>query len=170
VAIALGGLALAFGESLQLGTGGRAALAAGAVLASPLASAIGNVALKRRAHDVEALVLNGWAMLGAGVLLLAVSGLGEDWGTTAWTAGSVGSILYLSAVGTAFTFVTLTVLLRELPAVTTSFISLLIPFGALAFGALLRDEAVTAAAVAGAALVAGGIAVAQWPARRRSVT
>jgi drug/metabolite transporter (DMT)-like permease len=170
VAIALGGLALAFGESLQLGTGGRAALAAGAVLASPLASAIGNVALKRRAHDLDALVLNGWAMLGAGVLLLAVSALGEDWGTTAWTAGSVGSILYLSAVGTAFTFVTLTVLLRELPAVTTSFISLLIPFGALAFGALLRDEAITAAAVAGAALVAAGIGVAQWPARERSVT
>jgi drug/metabolite transporter (DMT)-like permease len=170
VAVALAGLALAFGESLHLGTGGRAALAAGAVVASPLASAIGNVSIKRRGEGLDPLVLNGWAMLGAGALLLAVSGASESWGTTEWTAGSIGSILYLAAIGTAFTFVTLTVLLRELPAVTISFISLLLPFGALAFGALLRDEAVTGAAVAGAVLVAAGIAVAQWPARRRAAT
>jgi drug/metabolite transporter (DMT)-like permease len=44
----------------------------------------------------------------------------------------------------------------------------LIPFGALALGALLRGEELTVAAVAGAALVAAGIAVAQWPARRRA--
>lgn len=48
---------------------------------------------------------------------------------------------------------------------TTSFISVLLPFGALAFGALLEDELVTSAALAGAALVALGIAVAQWPRR-----
>ena len=47
--------------------------------------------------------------------------------------------------GTAFTFVTLTVLLRELPTVTVSFISMIIPFGALALGALFRDEQVTVA-------------------------
>jgi drug/metabolite transporter (DMT)-like permease len=37
-----------------------------------------------------------------------------------------------------------------------------IPFGALALGALLRDERVTALAVAGAVLVVAGVAVAQW--------
>jgi drug/metabolite transporter (DMT)-like permease len=155
----------ASGESLELGRGERAALAAAAVLLSPVASAVGNVAIKRRGARVDALVLNGWAMLGAGALLLAVSAPTEDWGATAWTTASIGSILYLAALGTAFSFVTLTVLLRELPAVTVSFISLLIPFGALALGALLRDETVTGAAVGGAALVAGGIALAQWPRR-----
>ena len=78
-------------------------------------------------------------------------------------------MLYLAAAGTAFTFVALTLLLRELPAVTTSFISVLLPFGALAFGALLEDEVVTGAALAGAALVALGIAVAQWPRRSSPV-
>jgi drug/metabolite transporter (DMT)-like permease len=166
VGIALGGLVLAFGESLHLGHGAHVALAAAAVLASPLASAIGNVSIKRRGGRLDPVVLNGWAMLGGGAALLAISALSEDWGATVWSAKAVGSILYLAALGSAFTFVTLTVLLRELPAVTTSFIALLIPFGALALGALLRDERVTAAAVAGAALVAAGIAVAQWPARR----
>ena len=39
-------------------------------------------------------------------------------------------------------------LLRELPAVTVSYITLLLPFGALVFGAALYDERITAAAVA----------------------
>jgi len=58
-------------------------------------------------------------------------------------------------------FVAMTVLLRELPAVTMSFITLLLPFGALAFGAVLYDEAISAPALAGAVLVALGLLVAQ---------
>jgi drug/metabolite transporter (DMT)-like permease len=167
VAVALGGLALAFGQSLHLG-GRHAAPAAAAVVLSPLASAIGNVGIKRRGARLDPLALNGWAMLGGGVLLLAVSGLSERWGATSWSADSVFSILYLALFGTGFTFVTLTILIRELPVVTTSFISLVIPFGALALGALVRGEKVTGLAVAGAVLVAGGIAVAQLPIRRRA--
>ena len=81
------------------------------------------------------------------MLLLAVCAPTEDWGATTWSLAAIGSILYLAAFGTGFTFVTLTVLLRELPAVTVSFISMIIPFGALALGALFRDETVTALAV-----------------------
>lgn len=161
VAIAIGGLALAFRESVSLGDDEWAALAATAVAVSPIFSAAGNVGIKLRGGAVDAVSLNAWAMLLAGVVLLAVSAVTEDWGDAAWSGEAVGSIAYLALAGTAFTFVTLTVLLRELPAVTVSFISLLLPFGALAFGALLEDEAVTAAAVAGAALVASGILVAQ---------
>jgi len=166
VAVALGGLALAFGQSLHLG-GRHAGLAAAAIVLSPLASAIGNVGIKRRGGRLDPLALNGWAMLGGGVLLLAVSALSESWGATTWSADSVFSIGYLALFGTGFTFVTLTILIRELPVVTTSFISLVIPFGALALGAIVRGEKLTAPAVAGAVLVAGGIAVAQLPIRRR---
>jgi len=165
VAVALAGLALAFGQSLHLG-GRHAALAAAAVVLSPLASAIGNVGIKRRGGRLDPLGLNGWAMLGGGVLLLAVSALSESWGATSWSGDSVFSILYLALFGTGFTFVTLTILLRELPAVTVSFISMIIPFGALALGAVFRDEEVTVLAVGGALLVVAGIAVAQFPLRR----
>jgi drug/metabolite transporter (DMT)-like permease len=163
VLIAIGGLVLAFGESLDLGTGEHTALAALAVVLSPIASAIGNIATKKRIKGVDPLVVNGWAMVIGGALLLAVSAPTEDWGATTWSLNSIGSILYLAAFGTGFTFVTLTVLLRELPAVTTSFISMIIPFGALALGALLNDETVTALAVFGALLVVSGIVVAQFP-------
>ena len=166
IALAIGGLVLAFRESVELGDDELAGLAAAAIAVSPICSAIGNVAIKRRAARIDAVALNGWAMLAAGVVLLLASAPTEDWGSAAWTPAAVGSIAYLAVLGTAFTFVTLTVLLRELPAVTLSFISLLLPFGALAFGALLEDERVTGAAVAGAALVAGGILVAQLPRAR----
>jgi drug/metabolite transporter (DMT)-like permease len=169
IGIAIAGLALAFNESLELGDDELAALAAIAVLVSPIASAIGNVSIKRRAAKLDVLVLNGWAMLGAGALLLLVSAPLEDWTGASWTVEAIGSVAYLAAAGTAFTFVVLTLLLRELPAVTISFITVLLPFGALAFGAALDGEVVTSTALAGAGLVALGIAVAQWPRRSSPV-
>jgi drug/metabolite transporter (DMT)-like permease len=169
IAVAIGGLALAFGESLALGDAEWALLAAVACALAPLASAVGTVAIKRRGATLDAVVLNGWARLGGGLLLLAASAPTEDWASTAWTGQAVGSIVYLAAIGSALTFVTLTILLRELPAVTMSYITLLLPFGALAFGAALYDERITLAAVAGALLVACGLAVAQWPRRRAAV-
>jgi drug/metabolite transporter (DMT)-like permease len=168
VGIALCGLIVAFSESLALGHTDLAVAGAAACVVAPLASAIGNVSIKRRASGVDALVLNGWGMLGGGALLLAASAPAEDWASAAWTAEALGSIAYLSVLGSAFAFVTLTVLITELTAVTTSFIALLLPFGALVFGAALYGEALTLPAVAGAALVAAGLAVAQWPATRRA--
>jgi drug/metabolite transporter (DMT)-like permease len=168
VGVALGGLALAFSQSLHLGQGEHTVLAAVAVVLSPLGSAVGNVVIKIRGAKLDPLVMNGWAMLGGGLLLLAVSAPTEDWGATTWSSTAIGSILYLAVFGTAFTFVTLTVLIRELPTVTVSFIAMIIPFGALALGALLRNEEVTALAVGGALLVVVGIAVAQIPLRRKA--
>jgi drug/metabolite transporter (DMT)-like permease len=163
VGIALGGLVLAFGESLALGHEERAALAAAAVLTAPMCSAIGNVSIKRRAAELDPFALNGWAMLAGGLVLLAASAPGEDWGRADWTAEAVGALLYLAVFGSALTFVVLTLLLRELPTLALSYLPLILPFGALLFGAALNDEPLTAPAIAGAGLVAAGLAVAQWP-------
>jgi drug/metabolite transporter (DMT)-like permease len=167
VAVALAGLVLAFGASVALGDADLALAGAVACVLAPAGAAVGNVATKRRGAGVDALVLNGWAALGGGVVLLAASASSEDWAAASWSAQALGSIAYLAAIGTALAFVTLTRLLRELPAVTISFIALLLPFGALAFGAVVYGEPLTLAELAGAALVAAGIAVAQWPATLR---
>ena len=55
----------------------------------------------------------------------------------------------------------LTVLLRQISARSMSFLAMLLPFGALAFGAALYSEPVTARAAAGAGLVAAGLMLAQ---------
>ena len=161
VAIALAGLAVAFGESIALGHGGKAALAAAAAALSPLASAIGTIAQKRRGRALDPLALNGWAMGIAGLALLAVSAFADTWGDASWTPKALGSLVYLALFGSDVTFVVLTILLKELPAVTMSYLPLILPFGALVFGWALEDEALTATAFAGAALVAGGLAVTQ---------
>lgn len=164
--VAIAGLALAFGESLALGDERWAVLAAAGCAAAPLASSVGNIAQKRRGAVGDAIVLNGWAMLGGGGLLLVASAAGEEWGEAAWSATALGSIAYLVVFGSAVTFVGLSLLLRELTAVTVSSITLVLPFGALLFGSLLYDEPITLPALAGALLVAAGLAIGQWPARR----
>jgi drug/metabolite transporter (DMT)-like permease len=161
VLVAIGGLALAFAESLELGDDDLALAGAAALALSPLGAAVGQIGQKLRAAQLDAVVLNGWGMLGGGALLLALSAVGESWGEFAWTPESIGSILYLAILGSSVTFVVLTILLRHLTAQAMSFLAMLLPFGALIFGAVLYDEAITWRALAGAALVAAGLLIAQ---------
>jgi drug/metabolite transporter (DMT)-like permease len=169
ILVAIGGLGLAFAESVESGDPDMAIAGAAALAVAPLGASVGNISLKLRAGELDAVALNGWGMLGGGVLLLAVSGLGESWGEAAWTAESVGSIAYLALIGSAVPFVALTVLLRHISAQATSFLAMLLPFGALLFGAALYSEAITVRALAGAGFVAVGLLIAQGPATRRGL-
>jgi drug/metabolite transporter (DMT)-like permease len=165
--VAILGLSLAFLESIDLGSDDLAWAGALALILAPLGASAGNVGIKLRAAELDPIVLNGWAMLGGGVLLTAASAAGESWGEFNWTAESLGSIAYLALIGSAIAFVILTVLLRTVTARATSFLALLLPFGALIFGAALYDEPLTARAAAGAGLVAMGLLIAQGPPVRR---
>jgi drug/metabolite transporter (DMT)-like permease len=168
VLIAIAGLALAFLESIDLGDEELALAGAVALAAAPLGAAVGNISIKLRAESLDPVALNGWAMLGGGILLLAASALGESWGELAWTGKSIGSIAYLALIGSAVPFVGLTVLLRHITAQAMSFLAMLLPFGALIFGATLYDEQITARALGGAALVALGLLIAQGVGRERA--
>jgi drug/metabolite transporter (DMT)-like permease len=169
ILVAIGGLALAFAESADSGHPELAIAGAAALAAAPLGASVGNISLKLRGGEVDAVSLNGWGMLGGGILLLAASGIGESWGEAAWTAESVGSIAYLAFIGSAVPFVALTVLLRHVTAQATSFLAMLLPFGALIFGATLYSEEITMRALGGAVLVAVGLLIAQALPRGRGV-
>jgi drug/metabolite transporter (DMT)-like permease len=75
------------------------------------------------------------------------------------------SVLVLGAVGTALAFVIFYKLINEVGAGRASLVSYLAPGVALFYGALLLDEAITAAAVAGLVLILGGVALASRPRR-----
>ncbi|MGH2781497.1 MAG: DMT family transporter [Thermoleophilaceae bacterium] len=161
VLVAIGGLALAFAESTDSGHPELAIAGAAALAVAPVGASVGNISIKLRAGGLDAVVLNGWAMLVGGVLLLVASAIGESWGDAAWSADAIGSIAYLALIGSAVPFVVLTVLLRHMSAQAMSFLAMLLPFGALVFGAALYSEEITARALAGAALVAIGLLIAQ---------
>jgi drug/metabolite transporter (DMT)-like permease len=169
ILIAIGGLALAFAESADSGDPELAVAGAVALAVAPVGASVGNISLKLRAGELDAVTLNGWGMLVGGALLLGASAVGESWGEAAWTAQSVGSIAYLALIGSAVAFVALTVLLRHISAQATSFLAMLLPFGALVFGAALYSEAITTRALAGAALVAAGLLIAQAAPPRRGL-
>jgi len=167
ILVAIGGLALAFAESADSGHPELAVAGAAALALSPIGSALGNIGQKLRGGGLGAVVLNGWAMLGGGLVLLMISGASENWGELALTAEAFSSIAYLAVAGSAVTFVGLSVLLRQISAQAMSFLALLLPFGALVFGAVLYAEDITPRALGGAALVGGGLLVAQASRRSR---
>jgi drug/metabolite transporter (DMT)-like permease len=82
-------------------------------------------------------------------------------------ARAVLSVLVLGAVGTALAFVIFYKLINEVGAGRASLVSYLAPGVALFYGALLLDEAITPAAIAGLVLILGGVALAG---RRRRVS
>ena len=151
VLVAIAGLALAFVESLDLGSDDLAW--AGAAGAAALAARARRRATCRSScapRELDAVVLNGWAMLGGGLLLLAVSGGRRELGRVRLDRASrSGRSPTWRSSGSAIAFVVLTVLLRHISARATSFLAMLLPFGALAFGAALYDEPVTARAAGG---------------------
>jgi drug/metabolite transporter (DMT)-like permease len=165
VLVAIAGLVLAFAESIDLGDQDLALAGAAALAVAPVGAAVGNISLKLRSAELDAVALNGWGMLGGGLALLAASAVGESWGEAVWGGKALGSIAYLALIGSAVPFVGLTVLLRHITAQATSYLAMLLPFGALIFGATLYDERITARAVGGAALVATGLLIAQMQRR-----
>ncbi len=70
------------------------------------------------------------------------------------------SVLVLGAVGTALAFVIFYKLINEVGAGRASLVSYLAPGVALFYGALLLDEPITVAAIAGLVLILGGVAIA----------
>jgi drug/metabolite transporter (DMT)-like permease len=79
--------------------------------------------------------------------------------------GAIAAVVALGAVGTALAFVIFYKLIAEVGAGRASLVSYLAPGIALFYGAVFLDEAITAAAIAGLALILGGVALAS---RRRA--
>jgi drug/metabolite transporter (DMT)-like permease len=79
--------------------------------------------------------------------------------------GAVAAVVALGAVGTALAFEYFYKLIADVAAGRASLVSYLAPGVALFYGAVFLDEAITAAAVVGLALILGGVAIASRPRR-----
>lgn len=145
---------------------GPAAISAAAILLlSPVVSVVGTFAVKRHGAGVSSLLLNRNGMLLGGLLLTALAWVFERDAEVRWTGDAIGSVLYLSLIGSVVAFGVYFWLLRSAPAYQLSLIAYVTPVIALSLGAFVGEEPVTMFTVAGAALVLGGVGLVM---RRRS--
>jgi drug/metabolite transporter (DMT)-like permease len=163
MALGLGGVALVVGvESVQsLGE----LLGALAMVGAAASYGLSSFVVKRRYGHLAAMQTSLVSIAVTAVLTfpLAVATLpGAMPGLRA-----VLSVLVLGAVGTALAFVIFYKLINEVGAGRASLVSYLAPGVALFYGALLLDEAITAAALAGLVLILAGVGLAS---RRRRVS
>jgi drug/metabolite transporter (DMT)-like permease len=138
-------------------------LGALAMIGAALFYGLSNFIVKGRYGSLAAVQTSWISVTVAGVLTLPIA-IATTPGHTP-TLGATASLVALGVVGTALAFVVYYELIAGIGAARAALVSYLAPGVALFYGAVFRDEAVTAAAVGGLALILGGVAVASRPKR-----
>jgi drug/metabolite transporter (DMT)-like permease len=129
-----------------------------AVVLSSVSYAAANLyAGKRVGKLATGPVLAAASMLAALVLLAPLALVRLPAATPSWQA--VASIAALGIGGTAFAQIVFYRLLRLYGSARSSLVAYLLPVTALAYGAVLLDEPVTAATLAGLVLILAGVAI-----------
>jgi drug/metabolite transporter (DMT)-like permease len=131
-----------------------------AVLAAALSYGLGALYAKQRftGEGVPALVMSFFSCAAASVMTLppALATLPDS----SPDLGEIAAVVSLGVVGTALAFVLYYSLIAETGAGRALLVGYMIPPAALAYGALLLDEHITAAAIAGLALILIGVTLA----------
>ncbi|MEW5701989.1 MAG: DMT family transporter [Candidatus Zixiibacteriota bacterium] len=150
------GVVVVFGGSVTApGTG--AWWAPALMLASPFASAIASIIVKRHLTGEDPIVLNCVQMAIGAVLLFGAAAAVEDFASFHWNFTSVGALLFLALFGSAYAFVTLYHLMRTWPVTRLSLIAFITPVVATVLGWLVLHERLSWATALGALLVFAGI-------------
>ena len=137
-----------------------------AVVLSSLAYACGNVIGQRSVSGTPGPVLATGAMTAAAITLLPAAVLQAP--TTVPDTDAILSLLALALLGTALAQLLLYRMLNLYGARSSSLVTYLMPGFALVYGALLLDEPITAAALAGLTLILAGVALGSGAVRRAS--
>ena len=159
ILLGFGGVAFIFSEDFRALGGDQVAMAAAVMLVSPLAAAIGSVAVKRWGKGIHPVSLSAVPMaITAGVLgALAVTFEGNQ--NITWNTTSIAALLYLAIFGSVITFTLYFWLLAHLPAKRLALIAYVIPLVAVGIGTI-RGEPMTARILIGAIFVVAGTALA----------
>lgn len=154
--VGLAGVALLVGVE-AIGTLAEFASAM-AMVAAAACYSLSTFMVRRAYRDIPALAVS-LVSVGGGALLTAAPAVATA--PDRWPAArSVIALAVLGIAGTAAAFVIFYRLIAELGAGRASLVAYLIPAVALVYGAVLLDESVTPAAVAGLGLILAGVALA----------
>jgi drug/metabolite transporter (DMT)-like permease len=167
VVLGFAGVVLLLG--VDLGGSGKALLGGLAVVLASLGYAVGGLLAKRHLGQVQPLSIAA-AVMAASAVLLAPVGI-----ATAPAAvpgiGPVAAVAALGLVGTGVAFAIFYSLIGSVGPARTFIVTYIAPAFAVLYGALLLDERISVATLAGLALIvggswlaAGGVSVAEEPA------
>ena len=137
-------------------------LGALAILGAPLCYAIGSFVVKHAYRDVSAIATSTVATLAATILTLPPAIATAH--ASAPGLRAILAVVVLGVLNTAIAFVLYSRLIAELGAGRAALVTYVAPVFALVYGAALLGEDITPAALAGFALVVGGV----WLASRAS--
>jgi O-acetylserine/cysteine efflux transporter len=168
--VAIGGLALGVAGFVVIGAarGGSVTLAGLALcVAAGGAWAVANLMMKRTS-GADPVALIAWISLVPPLPLLALSLATESPSVGDLGGRALPAAAYIAFVATLGGFAAWSWLMRTYDAGQVASFALLVPIFGFTFGALLLGERITAAHVAGSALVLAGLALVLAPARRAS--
>ncbi|MXY42156.1 MAG: DMT family transporter [Rhodospirillaceae bacterium] len=157
VLIGLAGLVVLVGPEVlggfTLGLTGQL-LTLGAALCYTLAAIYG-----RRFRHVPPLVLSTGQLVCASLIMLPLAAINDRFWTYPVSGGVWAALLALAVFGTSLGYILYFRLLARAGPTNLLLVTLLVPIGATVTGALFLDEAVTATALVGMALIFLGLAV-----------
>jgi drug/metabolite transporter (DMT)-like permease len=154
--VGLLGLTLLFRTDIQ-SFGAAGVPTALLLLLSPISATVGTTMVKRHGGGVSSTRLNRNGMFWGAALLLAAALVFERDAPLRWTLPAIGSIAYLSVVGTVVTFSLYFWLLRYAPAHRIGLIAYVTPAIALFLGWAFAGEPITVFTLVGAGLILAGV-------------
>jgi drug/metabolite transporter (DMT)-like permease len=138
------------------------------VLVASLAGAQAGVLIKAKGTHLDPSVLAGVQMAAGSIPLLVLGGLLEGNPLRFdWTPSAVGSLAYLTIVGSVIAFLAYYWLIRNIEVTRVLLIPLITPLVALALGFVFLGEHVGWGTALGGTAILGGVALAVWNGGRR---
>ena len=152
VATGFAGVALLLG--VDLGGSGAELLGGLMVVLAGLGYAIGALLAKHKLEGVQPIAMSAGVMASSTLVLVpaAVAGAPSEMPGL----GPVAAVVTLGVVGTGFAFILLYSLIASVGPARTWLVTYIAPLFAVAYGATLLDEAITAATIGGMALILAG--------------
>jgi drug/metabolite transporter (DMT)-like permease len=139
---------------LDLGGSGAAVLGGLAVVLAGLGYAVGGFVVKHRLREVAPLGLAAAVMVASSALLAPAAIVSAPSQMPA--IGPVAAVTALGILGTGIAFAIFYQLISEVGPARSLLVAYIAPAFAIFYGAVLLDEAVTAATIAGVVLIVGG--------------
>lgn len=168
MALGLGGLALVFHDSFNLGSHAMAGV--GALLSAVLAQSLGLVWIKRIGDTSSPVALNLGGLLVALPLFFLAWLLSDGKWPSDLPERATAAIVYLGLFGSVIGFVAYYYMIRHMAAGSVALVTLITPVLALMLGHAMNGETVSNWVWLGTACIMAGLSLHQWGGRLLAVS